>query len=79
MFFFCVCVRVCFFFISVVLWIASLQTAVRVPSHFGVLKRNFVFGPHLPAGEKAAPLPVSVTSAFTSDRMKTPADMRGSS
>lgn len=30
------------------------------------------FGPHHPAGEKAAPLPVSVTSALTSHRMKTP-------
>lgn len=34
------------------------------------------FGPHLPVGEKAAPLPGSVTSAFTSHRMKTPPDIR---
>lgn len=34
-----------------------------------------MFGPLHPAGEKAAPLPVSVTSAFTSHRMKTPPDI----
>lgn len=39
-------------------------------------KAPCAFGPHLPVGEKAAPLPVSVTSAFTSHRMKSPPDIR---
>lgn len=34
-----------------------------------------MFGPHHPAGQKAAPLPVSVTSAFTSHRMRSPPDI----
>lgn len=66
-----------------VLWIILFNRSQAVGvDPFSILQTqksknaSCTFGPHLPVGEKAAPLPVSVTSAFTSHRMTTPPDIR---